>query len=190
MKPKAKDQVLYWDDNGRIICGACAGNSLRYTLRTLSGHRAKPVTKAESDEFQKMADKPYSCESCGKIHPSDRRVIIEEMSDPTGTYYVLRVVGLSHICNDATGKAEMFSSASNARGFAIHHGWQVVVVKWVDKYKVGDIVETRVYYAEGARWCRARILRKMQTGKLVVQLVQNPAVVLTVTRAQDIRQVS
>lgn len=66
-KPKAKDHVLYWDDNGAITCGRCAGVTLRYTLRTLSGHRAKPVTKAESDEFQKMTGEPCSCEACGKV---------------------------------------------------------------------------------------------------------------------------
>lgn len=57
-KPKAKPDTLYWDDNGRVVCGACAGNTLRYTLRTLSGHRAKPVTAAESEEFR------------GKVHES------------------------------------------------------------------------------------------------------------------------
>jgi hypothetical protein len=70
LKPKAKPDVLYWDDNGRIVCGACAGTSLRYTLRTLSGHRAKPVTKADSDEFRGMVGKPSSCEVCGKVHES------------------------------------------------------------------------------------------------------------------------
>lgn len=58
---------------------------------------------------------------------SDRVVIVEEMRDPYGTYFVLRVFGAqTYVCNDATGKAETFSSANSARGFALHHGWQVV----------------------------------------------------------------
>lgn len=69
-KPKAKPDTLYWDDNGRVVCGACAGNTLRFTLRTLSGHRAKPVTAAESEEFRVMVGEPSSCESCGKVHES------------------------------------------------------------------------------------------------------------------------
>lgn len=58
---------------------------------------------------------------------SDRVVIVEEMRDPHGTYFVLRVFGAqTYVLQRPTGKAETFSSANNARGFALHHGWQVV----------------------------------------------------------------
>lgn len=64
-KPKAKDDTLYWDDNGRVICGKHAGSSLRYTLRTLSGHRAPPVSAADRAEAAKMGH-VIDCETCGR----------------------------------------------------------------------------------------------------------------------------
>lgn len=63
-------------------------------------------------------------------------------------------------------------------------------MRWKDKYKVGDVVETQVFFADGSRWGRARVLRKTRTGQLIVQLTQNPAVIFSVTRAQDIRSPS
>lgn len=63
--PKAKDNVLYWDDNGRVTCGFCAGATLRMTLRTLSGHRAHPVKADEHAAAAKMGW-TIQCETCGK----------------------------------------------------------------------------------------------------------------------------
>mgnify|MGYP001575334705 CR=1 FL=1 len=65
-KPLAKDDALYWDDNGRITCGRCAGASLRFTLRTRSGHRAPRVNAAELAELAKLG--LGHCECCGAEH--------------------------------------------------------------------------------------------------------------------------
>ena len=65
LKPKAKDDVLYWDDNGRVTCGKCAGTTLRYTLRTLSGHGAPRVTIADRASLKKLGH-TAKCECCNK----------------------------------------------------------------------------------------------------------------------------
>lgn len=64
-KVRAKPDVLYWDDNGRVVCGACAGATLRFTLRTLSGHRAPPVSAADLAEARTLGW-TLKCEECGK----------------------------------------------------------------------------------------------------------------------------
>lgn len=63
---KAKPDTLYHDDNGAIVCGACAGTSLKHTLRTLSGHRARPWTASEKAEFKRITGAHPECERCGK----------------------------------------------------------------------------------------------------------------------------
>lgn len=69
-KPKAKPDVLYHDDNGAITCGACAGSTLKYTLRTLSGHRARPWTTEEKAEFTRLVGEAPKCECCGNVGAS------------------------------------------------------------------------------------------------------------------------
>lgn len=59
-KALAKDDALYWDDNGRVTCGRCSGATLRFTMRTLSGHKTRAVRRAELAELA-----PLGLDHCG-----------------------------------------------------------------------------------------------------------------------------
>ena len=68
------ESALYYGDNGRIFCGACAGASARYTGRDISGQkvaRVKPEDVAAWDAdmaryYPTGTFPPLACESCGK----------------------------------------------------------------------------------------------------------------------------
>ena len=42
-------------------------------------------------------------------------------------------------------------------------------MRWHDQYHVGDTVEALFLYADGPRWVKALIVRKTQSGKLIVR---------------------
>ena len=68
LKPKAKDDALYIGDNGSITCGQCAGASIRYTLRDISGQRAHRVTAADvAYARDEMDGHVLKCEGCGRV---------------------------------------------------------------------------------------------------------------------------
>lgn len=65
-KPKLKPETLYFGDNGRCFCGACAGISAKYTGRDISGQRVAAVTESDADYFEQSVGEPLRCERCGR----------------------------------------------------------------------------------------------------------------------------
>lgn len=65
-KPKLKDDVLYFGDNGRITCGSlrCAGMTAHFTGRATSGQRVKRVSDADNQMFVAEFGAPACCEIC------------------------------------------------------------------------------------------------------------------------------
>lgn len=68
-RPRLKDDHLYSTDNGRIVCGACAGASARFTGRDISGKRVITLNAADAAAWLAEIGEPVSCEACAKQMP-------------------------------------------------------------------------------------------------------------------------
>ena len=64
--PVLDDATLYLGDNGQCFCGACAGQSARYTGRDLSGQEVLPLVGPALSEARAMGWEPR-CETCRKV---------------------------------------------------------------------------------------------------------------------------
>ena len=60
-EPVLKPGALYWSDNGRLVCRACAGFTARYTGRDLSGQKVARVTIGDVQAWLAERDE-MSCE--------------------------------------------------------------------------------------------------------------------------------
>ena len=54
--------AVYWADNGRRICSACAGMSALYTGRDISGQKVERATVADAGEWERAIRRPLACE--------------------------------------------------------------------------------------------------------------------------------
>lgn len=74
-KPKSEllDDALYLTDNGRVVCGADAGASARFTGRDISGQRVQRVTTKDDAYWLAELGSHISCEQCGKQLPVSER---------------------------------------------------------------------------------------------------------------------
>ncbi len=63
-KPVAKDNVIYFVDNGAVYCGAHLGMSARYTGYDISGQKIERITRKVLKECLEINFIP-KCESCG-----------------------------------------------------------------------------------------------------------------------------
>lgn len=64
-KPKAKDDAIYFCDNGATYCGKHLGMTARYTLRDTSGQRILKATPAHA-AAAKAQGWTLNCECCKK----------------------------------------------------------------------------------------------------------------------------
>jgi len=67
--PVLKPDVLYSGDNGRLFCGAHAGQSAKYTGRDISGQRVHVVTADDVAEARREYEVELACERCGMQPP-------------------------------------------------------------------------------------------------------------------------
>lgn len=65
-KSVVKDDVLYFGDNGRVLCGADLGMSARFSYRDTSGQRIMAVTPRVKQECLAQGFEP-KCEECGRV---------------------------------------------------------------------------------------------------------------------------
>ena len=62
--------AVYWGDNGRRLCAACAGASALYTGCDLSGHPVARATTRDVRVWESEGDLgPLACE-CGRVRLS------------------------------------------------------------------------------------------------------------------------
>lgn len=59
----ATSAVLYFTDNGRVLCGQHLGASARLTGRDLSGQRITRTTREDAEDFRAMG-LTLACEVC------------------------------------------------------------------------------------------------------------------------------
>lgn len=62
-KSVLKEGVIYYSDNGRMICVHCAGMSAKYTGRDISGQKVTAATREDAMWWEKETGKLMSCES-------------------------------------------------------------------------------------------------------------------------------
>lgn len=62
-KPKLKEGVIYFADNGRRICLKCAGQTAKFTGRDISGQRVRAATIEDAIAWQEMFMQRLSCEA-------------------------------------------------------------------------------------------------------------------------------
>ena len=62
-------------------------------------------------------------------------------------------------------------------------------MRWHDQYHVGDVVEARVVFADGASWEQATVAYKTKSGQLSVEIgrTQEPTYIYVIDRKTDIR---
>lgn len=63
----ATTAVLYFTDNGRVLCGQHLGSSARYTGRDLSGQLITRTTQEDAEDFRAMG-LTFACETCQHGH--------------------------------------------------------------------------------------------------------------------------
>ena len=64
--PVLRDEDLHFTDNGRIVCGACAGTSARFTGRDISGQEVAVIDAAMAARFESDVGRGPTCEECGR----------------------------------------------------------------------------------------------------------------------------
>ena len=81
-RPVLSETALYFGDNGRCFCGACAGASAKYTGYDISGQPVHKVTPEDVRAWDAemirygAAGIPLGCEDCGRaaslLHTPER----------------------------------------------------------------------------------------------------------------------
>ena len=67
--PFVKDDVLYFTDNGAVLCGRHCGTSARFTGRDISGQKIKRVTATDARGWLAEIGSPIACERCACGEP-------------------------------------------------------------------------------------------------------------------------
>lgn len=64
-------------------------------------------------------------------------------------------------------------------------------MRWHEQYRVGEVVEAVLQYAEGPTWVKSLVLRKTQTGLPIVRALNSKTPGCTcVAAGRDIRKVA
>jgi hypothetical protein len=63
--PILHTDALYSGDNGRLFCGAHAGQTAKYTGRDLSGQRVEEVSAIDVNTARLHHGVEFACETCG-----------------------------------------------------------------------------------------------------------------------------
>ena len=64
--PVLRDEDLHFTDNGRVVCGPCAGASARYTGRDISGQEVMVIDASASARFERDVGRAPACEDCAR----------------------------------------------------------------------------------------------------------------------------